>query len=87
MFTPKTLSDFSVLDNVFYNTTPSIYYYTFQGGTINQPDIFKGNAGLVVIRKYGGASTIQFAYVDDKSIYFRYWGAGIDKWGSWEQMI
>ena len=87
MFKPKTLSDFSELDNVFYYSAIGVYYYAFQGGTINQPDIFRGEAGFVTVRKIGGASTVQFAYVSYKQVYIRYWGAGINEWSDWEQMI
>ena len=87
MFTPKTLSDFSELDNVFYNTASSVYYYAFNQNVKNRPDIITGDAGFITVRKYGSSSTVQFAYVNYKKVYIRYWGAGIDKWSNWGQMV
>lgn len=85
MFTPTYLSDMSALDSTFWDTSKNVYYYNYDSKTANKSGI-AGGSGFVVVRKFGGGSTMQIILTQSYSVYVRSRSINEDVWTEWKKI-
>ena len=84
IFFPKAITDFSYLDNMFFKTTINIHYFSFPSNAINPPLDLSGQAGYILIRKYGTNGTVQIIICSSAKAYIRSNSSSeIGAWSSW----
>ena len=84
IFFPKAITDFSYLDNMFFETTINIHYFSFPSNAINPPLDLSGQAGYILIRKYGMNGTVQIIICSSAKAYIRSNSSSkIGAWSSW----
>lgn len=84
ILSPRTINDFSVLDNMFHNTTKNINYYSFPSTSVNCPSGLSGQAGFILIRKYGTNGTMQIIIISSAIAYMRSNTSSLEgQWNSW----